>query len=133
MKNKAKHNIGSVSIFIAVFFLTIVGVSVITSKIPFLFLFYYIAISIVTFIIYALDKSAAREGRWRTQESILHILSLVGGWPGAIAAQQKLRHKSQKQSFRFVFWITALLNSCAFFWLFTPYGTTVLKYLTDSI
>jgi heme/copper-type cytochrome/quinol oxidase subunit 3 len=48
-------------------------------------------------------------------------LSLVGGWPGALVAQQKLRHKSQKQSFRIVFWITVLLNCAAFSWLFTGY------------
>jgi len=51
----------------------------------------------------AFSKSAARKGAWRTQESTLHLLSLVGGWPGALVAQQKLRHKSKKQSFRFVF------------------------------
>ena len=84
------------SIFVAVLFLIIVGVSVITSKISFLIFGLYITISLLTFIMYALDKSAARKGHWRTKESTLHLLSLAGGWPGAIAAQQKLRHKSKK-------------------------------------
>jgi uncharacterized membrane protein YsdA (DUF1294 family) len=121
-----------VSIFVAVLFLIIVGVSVITSKISFLIFGLYITISLLTFIMYALDKSAARKGHWRTKESTLHLLSLAGGWPGAIAAQQKLRHKSKKQSFRLVFWVTVLINSGAFFCLLTPKGTIALESLIDS-
>jgi len=121
-----------VSIFVVVLFLIIVVVSVITSKIPFLILGLYIATSLLTFILYALDKSAARKGHWRTPESTLHLLSLAGGWPGAIAAQQKLRHKSKKQSFRMVFRVTVFLNSGAFFCLLTPKGTIALESFIDS-
>jgi uncharacterized membrane protein YsdA (DUF1294 family) len=66
--------------------------------------------SLLTFIIYAMDKSAAIKGNWRIKESTLHLLSLAGGWPGALMAQQTLKHKSIKQPFRFVFWLTVLLN-----------------------
>jgi uncharacterized membrane protein YsdA (DUF1294 family) len=76
---------------------------------------------------YALDKSAAKNGAWRTQESTLHLLSLAGGWPGALIAQQKLRHKSKKQTFRAVFWVTVLLNCGAFAWLFTPNGSATIQ------
>ena len=82
---------------------------------------------------YALDKSAAKNGKWRTPERTLHIMSLVGGWPGAIIAQQKLRHKSKKNSFRFVLWITVLLNCGAFTWLFTPNGATTLQSFLGKI
>ena len=82
---------------------------------------------------YAVDKSAARKGAWRTQESTLHLLSLAGGWPGALVAQQKLRHKSRKQSFRFVFWVTVLLNCGAFVWLFTPTGASALQSVQSLI
>ena len=75
--------------------------------------FYGIA-SLVAFVAYALDKSAARHGRWRTPESTLHGLGLVGGWPGALLAQQLLRHKSSKPSFVAAFWATVCwLCSCA--------------------
>jgi len=83
--------------------------------------------------VYALDKSAAKKGAWRTQESTLHLLSLAGGWPGALIAQQKLRHKSKKQSFRFVFWVTVIMNCSAFFWLFTPTGAATLGLFFSSI
>jgi len=70
----------------------------------------YMGLSIAAFLAYALDKSAAISGRWRTAEDVLHILALVGGWPGALLAQQLLRHKTSKQSFIAVFWFTVLLN-----------------------
>lgn len=66
-----------------------------------------------TFLAYALDKDAARKGRWRTSEKHLHLLALLGGWPAAWWAQQWLRHKSSKTEFRAVYWATLLLNCAA--------------------
>jgi uncharacterized membrane protein YsdA (DUF1294 family)/cold shock CspA family protein len=123
----------SLAVIGAAFFLVIVGVSVLTAKIPPLILALYMVVSLLTFIMYAVDKSAAKRGDWRTQESTLHFLSIAGGWPGAIVAQQKLRHKSKKQSFRVVFWVTVLLNCGAFVWLFTPTGAATLRSLIDSL
>lgn len=69
-------------------------------------LLFYLLISVVTYMIYAIDKSAAMQNRWRVPEKTLHLLSLCGGWPGAFIAQQYLRHKTQKASFRLVYWLT---------------------------
>lgn len=80
------------------------------------------ALSLVTFMAYALDKSAARQGQWRTAEKTLHWLALLGGWPGALVAQQVLRHKSAKAEFRAIFWATVALNVAAFVFLASPYG-----------
>lgn len=77
----------------------------------------YGVLSLLCFIVYAIDKSAAVNGRWRTPESTLHLLALAGGWPGAILAQQWLRHKSSKLAFRIVFWCSVALNMGAFMWL----------------
>ena len=66
-----------------------------------------------TFLAYALDKDAARKGRWRTSEKHLHLLALLGGWPAAWWAQQWLRHKSRKQDFRAVYWGTVAVNCAA--------------------
>lgn len=82
----------------------------------------YPALSALTFIVYAFDKSAARQGGWRTSENKLHLLALIGGWPGALLAQQVLRHKSSKAAFRAVFWCTVVLNLLAFIFLASPYG-----------
>lgn len=80
----------------------------------------YSALSMATFILYALDKRAAARGEWRVAENTLHLLSLAGGWPGALLAQHTLRHKSAKAAFRRVYWATVALNLGAFVAVFTP-------------
>lgn len=133
LSRSTKKGKRSTSTIGAALFLIIVSVSALTAKIPFfLFLFYLIA-SLFTFIMYAMDKSAAQNRAWRTQESTLHLLSLAGGWPGAIVAQQKLGHKSKKRSFRIVFWATVLLNCGVFFWWHTPTGATALRALINNV
>lgn len=69
---------------------------------------------------YMSDKEATRHGTWRTRESVLLGLGLAGGWPGAVIAQEVLRHKSSKVTFRRRFWLTVWLNWAAFALLFTP-------------
>jgi uncharacterized membrane protein YsdA (DUF1294 family)/cold shock CspA family protein len=130
--NEIKRNDRFLLIIGAALFLVIVGLSVLVTSIPPLILALYLIASLLTFIIYAADKSAARRGAWRTPESTLHLLSLAGGWPGALIAQQTLRHKSKKASFRFVFWLTVFLNCCVFLWLFTPSGANLLGSLIDG-
>jgi len=96
-------------------------------KLPLVLLGIYLLASIVAFVAYAVDKSAARRGKWRTRESTLHLLSLVGGWPGALLAQHILHHKSRKLSFQVVFWFTVALNCAAVGWMFTPAGSRAVK------
>lgn len=74
----------------------------------------YLGLSVLTFALYAADKRAAQKNRWRTPENTLLIIGLVGGWPGAAIAQQVLRHKTKKLSFRYRFWTTVILNVIAF-------------------
>jgi len=82
----------------------------------------YAGASLVTFFAYAFDKSAAQRGAWRTSEGTLHLLALAGGWPGALLAQQWLRHKSSKAEFRSVFWVTVVMNVAGFVALASPVG-----------
>lgn len=80
----------------------------------------YLGVSGITFGAYAVDKSAARLRRRRVAETSLILLGMFGGWPGAILAQQLLRHKTAKLSFRAVFWVSVLLNVFAFVALNAP-------------
>ena len=122
-----KQSAGSRAVISAGLFLALVGLSLAVTELPFWILGLYLAASVITFIMYAIDKSAAQSGAWRTPESTLHWLSLIGGWPGALVAQEVLRHKSKKQSFRTVFWVTVILNCAAYAWLLTPTGTATLQ------
>jgi uncharacterized membrane protein YsdA (DUF1294 family)/cold shock CspA family protein len=86
----------------------------------------YLLASVAAFVAYAIDKSAARKGRWRTPEATLHWFSLACGWPGALLAQQFLRHKSSKPSFVAGFWATVALNVGGFVMLHSPMASKLL-------
>jgi uncharacterized membrane protein YsdA (DUF1294 family)/cold shock CspA family protein len=108
-------------------FLMFVTVSVLLGQLPFVVLGLYLVASAVSFFVYAHDKSAAKRDQWRTPERTLHALSLLGGWPGGLIAQKLLRHKSTKQSFQIVFWVTVVLNCVGLAWLFSPSGVAALR------
>lgn len=93
---------------------------------PFVLALVYLGVSLLTFLVYAFDKSAAERRAWRTPESTLHMLALAGGWPGALFAQHLLRHKSSKAAFRSVFWGTVALNIVGFVVLCSPAGRHLL-------
>ncbi|MFI4876250.1 MAG: DUF1294 domain-containing protein [Blastopirellula sp. JB062] len=73
----------------------------------------YVVMSLAAFVTYGWDKSAAQRGKWRTAESTLLVMGLVGGWPGALAAQRYWRHKTSKRKFLIEFWGTVVLNVAA--------------------
>lgn len=66
------------------------------------------AISLLTFAVYAFDKRRAVKEGERTPETLLHLLELLGGWPGAFLGQRLLRHKSAKITYQLVFWVIVL-------------------------
>lgn len=69
-------------------------------------------LNLATFFAYWQDKYAAQQRRWRVKEDTLHLWSIAGGWGGAWLAQQVLRHKSAKASFRTTYRATVVLH-CA--------------------
>ncbi|VXC24130.1 Cold-shock protein [Pseudomonas sp. 8AS] len=75
----------------------------------------YPLLSLISFAQYWHDKRSAQTGRWRTAENSLHVTELLGGWPGALLAQQLLRHKTRKLSFQLVFWAIVLLHQAFWF------------------
>ncbi len=111
--------------FLATFLVALAG-AVLVGKLPLAVLGVYFAASVVAFFAYALDKSAAEKGQWRTQEGTLHLFSLVGGWPGALLAQKAFRHKSKKREFQTVFWATVVLNCGALLVYSSPTASQAL-------
>lgn len=101
--------------------------------IPIELVYLYAIMSIVAFLMYAKDKNAAQRDRWRTSESTLHALSLLGGWPGAKIAQSFLRYKSKKLSFRVTYWVTVAANCGTVYWLVTPEGSMWLRKILKNI
>jgi uncharacterized membrane protein YsdA (DUF1294 family) len=73
----------------------------------------YAVLSVIAFALYGLDKRAAVRGARRTPERTLHLISLAGGWPGALVAQSAFRHKRRKGRFMAVFAATVLIHAAA--------------------
>ncbi|MEJ0005932.1 MAG: DUF1294 domain-containing protein [Steroidobacteraceae bacterium] len=105
---------GRKSLAFAALYLIVVTAAATARKVSPLILVLYVVASVITFAVYRRDKQAAKNGGQRTSESTLHLLSLLGGWPGALVAQRMSRHKTKKESFQSAFWATVIMNCGAF-------------------
>ena len=104
--------------YLAGFWILLLFVAMATKRLPWQFVVAVVVLSAITYRAYSGDKQAAESGRRRTPENTLHLLALIGGWPGAAIAQQRLRHKTTKQTFRSVYWLTVFSNCATVIWLF---------------
>lgn len=91
----------------------------------------YYGASIITYGVYGLDKAAARNADRRTPEATLHLMSLAGGWPGALIAQVLLRHKTRKPSFLMGYWFTVIAN-CIVLGVLVGKGVSPMKILLGA-
>jgi uncharacterized membrane protein YsdA (DUF1294 family)/cold shock CspA family protein len=129
LKSKVAKKASMFSIYVSLLFLVVIITAYFIGQFPQKLLFGYLCICGITYLTYAFDKSKAQRGVWRTQESTLHFLSLIGGWPGAAIAQQYLRHKSQKREFRMMFWLTVIINIGGLIWLYSFSDGKYIKML----
>ncbi len=100
----------------AIFF-ALLGLAVLMGWISPLWPLGYGLLSLITFALYGWDKRAAQRDQWRTPEANLHLFALAGGWPGALIAQRLFRHKTSKQPFQALFWLTVAANLGVLIWL----------------
>lgn len=121
-KRHTKNTIKEYNVLLAVIFLIIVLFCYFFGKIPFEVFGLYIVASLVAYLMYFMDKRAAKRRSDRVSEQTLLIIGIIGGWPGAIIGQQLHRHKSKKVSFRRAFWFTVLINIAAFICLLYALG-----------
>jgi len=128
-RRRAPARSAGFQLLVAAGFLALVALAVMAQALPGIVVGVYLGASALTFIAYARDKSAARNARRRTPENTLHLLALAGGWPGAMLAQQLLRHKSSKPSFRAGFWCTVVVNCAILGWLLSAPGSALLRSL----
>ena len=107
------RRIPAVPITFAMSFLAAVTALAASGRLEMSWLVLYYGASIITYGVYARDKTAAQNAGRRVPESTLHLMSLVGGWPGALIAQALLRHKTRKTSFLIGYWLTVIVNCVA--------------------
>ncbi|PQO36921.1 DUF1294 domain-containing protein [Blastopirellula marina] len=128
-----KRSHGAWPVLFALLFVGFLVAAALFNRLPWLVVGAYGVLSLVTFIVYGWDKAKAKMGKWRTPESTLHLMGLVGGWPGALAAQRLLRHKSSKQEFLLVFWGTVALNVLAVGYLVWSGNAVVVNQWIDQV
>lgn len=104
------HPLSAFELAVPGLFVLVLVTLVATSKLPPGVLLYYLFTSALGFAMYWQDKAAAARGRWRTSESALLVVALIGGWPGGFLARHIFRHKTRKQPFRTYFWLAVALN-----------------------
>jgi uncharacterized membrane protein YsdA (DUF1294 family)/cold shock CspA family protein len=103
--------LGAVGFLMALVILAILG------RAPWWMVVLYFGASAAAFPVYSSDKRQAQSGGWRTPESTMHLLSVGGGWPGALVAQQLYRHKTRKIPFQIVFWMIGAGHLVFWVWL----------------
>lgn len=80
-------------------------------------LIWYASWSMLSFLAYGFDKFKATNRLWRTRENSLHLVDLIGGWPGGYLAQSIFHHKTSKRSFQTIFWAIVLFHNVLWLWL----------------
>ncbi len=113
--------------------LTLLALVLALTNRPFLVLYCYLTTSLVSFGLYSIDKRAAKKGMMRLRENTLHLLALLGGWPGAWVAQKRFRHKYRQRAFKITFMLTVLFNLSVLAWTFTAQGTASMTALARLI
>jgi uncharacterized membrane protein YsdA (DUF1294 family)/cold shock CspA family protein len=109
----------SLALAVAGAFFAALALGVWRGRIAVALLIVFAVMSGVAFVVYAIDKSRAQRGDRRIPEAVLHLLAIFCGWPGALLAQQWLRHKNRKLLFQLIFWIIVLVH-IAFWVLLAP-------------
>jgi uncharacterized membrane protein YsdA (DUF1294 family) len=61
--------------------------------------YYLLAVNILAFVLFGIDKQKARRNLWRIPEKTLLLSALIGGSVGAILGMQFFHHKIRKPKF----------------------------------
>lgn len=69
-----------------------------------------IAVNLVSFALYGLDKVKAKRGLWRIRESTLLLVAALGGSLGALLGMELFRHKTKHWTFKILIPLFLLLH-----------------------
>ena len=93
-----------------------------------------LVVSVTAWITYRSDKKAAEAGSWRVSETMMHLLEILGGWPGAFLAQRRYRHKTRKASYQLIFQSIVFLYQLVSLDIVLDHGlwSRLVEILSDS-
>lgn len=83
----------------------------------FVILYFYLVVNLLSLLLFWWDKRSARLSNWRVPENKLLLLALFGGFLGAFIGQRLCRHKTQKQPFKSLLWLTTFIHIVTMYWL----------------
>ena len=63
--------------------------------------YYLLAINVVAFIMYGIDKYKAKKAKWRIPEATLLLLDVLGGSIGAWMGMKVWHHKTMHKKFKY--------------------------------
>lgn len=75
-------------------------------------MYYFLAINIVSFFLYGIDKYKAKKGRWRISEATLLMMAVIGGSIGAWVGMRLWHHKTMHKKFKYGIPIIIILQVC---------------------
>lgn len=77
-----------------------------------------VAINVVAFVVYGIDKKRATHDEWRIPEATLLTLAAAFGAVGALSGMYTFRHKTRKPKFAFGVPLLLAVHLALFYWLF---------------
>lgn len=75
-----------------------------------IFLVFYALMTIVTFVLYGVDKSKAKKGKWRIPEKTLLLFAACFGGLGAFLGMKIFRHKTKHTSFKIIVPVSMIIQ-----------------------
>lgn len=117
----------------AIIWIALCGLLAMRGTLPIVVYYAFLFLSVSAYVLYRADKRAASSGAWRTPESTLHLVAVLGGWPGALIARHQLHHKTRKSAFRITFWFTVFANCATVAWFASPGLRTRVFGLLEQI
>ncbi len=85
---------------------------------------YLIIVNAVAFAAYGIDKYKARHGRWRTPETTLLLLAVIGGSLGAWCGMKVWHHKTMHRKFKYGVPLILVLQAMITFWIINRLAQT---------
>ena len=80
-------------------------------------LLYLVAVNLVTFFIYGIDKFKSKRAKWRVPEATLLGLAAVGGSIGAWLGMKLWHHKTAHKKFKYGIPLIIILQAAIVLWI----------------
>lgn len=85
-------------------------------------LYYLLTINIFTMYTFFLDKSKAKNHKWRIKERTLFFLSIIGGSLGALLGMKLFKHKTKHWYFKYGIPVILIIQIALVVYLIVKYN-----------